>query len=139
MHVTRPHLLQLGLQSGDVPHGAAQEHEYDPEGAIPAQLRDGAEEGPSLRLDGRGGAGRRRRRRQRRVNAAHGEKEAGEGGQEPDQVQEGDVVGSRDEKGGEGLAQHKAQRVGHTQDEGGDGSFGLAEPVLAHLWVESER
>ncbi len=73
------------------------------------------------------------------MNAAHGEKEAGERGQEPDQVQEGDVVGPRDEKGGEGLTQHEAQRVGHAQDEGGDGAFRLAEPVLAHLWVESKR
>ena len=126
-------LLQLGLQRGDVAHGATQEQEQDPEGPIAEELGNGAEEGAALGINGRGGAGGGRGGRQGGADAADGEKEAGEGGEEPDQVEEGDVGGPGDEEGGEGLAQHQAQRVGHAQDEGGHGPLRLPEPVLAHL------
>ena len=62
-----------------------------------------------------------------------GEEEAGHGGQEPDQVEQGELGGLAHEEGGEELTQHQAQGVGHPQDQGGDGSLLLTEPVLAHL------
>ena len=38
------HLLQLGLESADVAHGASEEHEDDEEGNIGDELSDGAKE-----------------------------------------------------------------------------------------------
>ena len=127
------HLLQLGLQGGDVAHRSAQEQEDDPEGAISEQLGDGGHEGATLALNGGGGAGRGRGGRQGGVDPAHRHKEAGQGRQEPDQVEEGDVGGAGDQQRGERLAQDQPQGVGHAQDQGGHRPLRLTKPVLAHL------
>ena len=82
---------------------------------------------------GRGRAGRGRSGRERGPHSEDCEEEAGDGGEEPDEVEEREVRGLSDEEGSDELAEDQAERVGHPQDQGGDGPLALPEPVLADL------